>query len=140
VLPALAENPVLDAGFRHPPAAARPWVYWFWVNGNISPEGITADLEALQRAGVGGVLWMEVSGPWWAPDGEVMPLSPQWHEAFQLAVRECGRLGLEFDVSVDFGYGSGGPHITPPLSMQQLLWSEKVAAGNRRLEDLAGTP
>jgi hypothetical protein len=95
------------------------------------PEGITADLEALHRAGVGGVLWMEVSGPWWAPEGQVKALSPQWHEAFQWAVRECDRLGLEFDVSVDFGYGSGGPHITPELSMQKLYWSETEVEGGQ---------
>jgi len=109
---------VLSTGFQNPPPLARPWVYWFWINGNISKEGITADLESFKRVGVGGVLWMEVSGPWWAPDGQVVPLSPQWHEAFQWAVRECERLGIEFDVSLDFGYGSGGPHITPELSMQ----------------------
>src|SRR5512133_1386505 len=68
----------LASEFASPPASARPWVFWFWINGNISKEGITADLEALHRAGVGGVLWMEVSGPWWAPDGDVVPLSPRW--------------------------------------------------------------
>ena len=40
--------------------AARPWVYWFWLNSNITKEGITADLEAMQRVGIGGVLIMEV--------------------------------------------------------------------------------
>ena len=115
--------------FASPPPSARPWVYWFWINGNISKEGITADLESLQRAGVGGVLWMEVSGPWWAPEGPVPALSERWHEAFQWAIRECDRLGLEFDVSVDFGYGSGGPHITPELSMQKFYWSETEVEG-----------
>ena len=50
----------LERDFANPPAAARPWVYWFWLNGNISSNGITADLEAMQRVGVGGVLIMEV--------------------------------------------------------------------------------
>ena len=89
-----ASSDALGAGFQSPPPSARPWVYWFWINGNISKEGITADLEALKRVGVGGVLWMEVSGQWWAPDGKVTPLSPQWHEAVQWAFRECERLGL----------------------------------------------
>ena len=124
----------LATAFANPPTSARPRVYWFWINGNISKEGITADIEALQRAGVGGVLWMEVSGPWWAPEGPVTALSPQWHEAFQWAVRECDRLGLEFDVSVDFGYGSGGPHITPELSMQKLYWSETEVEGGRKVD------
>jgi hypothetical protein len=123
----------LADGFTKPQDAARPWVYWFWINGNISKEGITADLEALHRAGVGGVLWMEVSGPWWAPEGKVAALGSQWHEAFQWAIRECDRLGLEFDVSVDFGYGSGGPHITPELSMQKLYWSETEVEGGQQV-------
>jgi hypothetical protein len=119
----------LEAGFKSPPASARPWVFWFWINGNVSKEGITADLEAFKKAGIGGMIWMEVSGPWWAPDGPVRALSPEWHEAFQWAVRECARLGLELDMTVDFGYGSGGPHITPELSMQELVWTEKEVEG-----------
>ena len=43
----------LAANFAAPPASARSWVYWFWINGNISKEGITADLEAMNRVGVG---------------------------------------------------------------------------------------
>ena len=46
----------LSGQFAKPPASARPWVYWFWNNGNVSKAGITADLEAMQRAGIGGVI------------------------------------------------------------------------------------
>ena len=126
--------------FAAPPPSAKPWVYWFWINGNISKEGITADLEAMKRVGVAGVLWMEVSGPAWAPDGKVTPLSPQWHECFQWAVRECARLGIEFDVTLDFGYGSGGPHITPELSMQKVYWSETVVQGGKAINVVLEKP
>ncbi len=51
---AMAEDG-LATGFAAPPDSARIWVYWFWLNGNITQEGITADLEAMERAGVGGV-------------------------------------------------------------------------------------
>ena len=50
----------LDRSFAQPPASARPWVYWFPLSGNLTKEGITADLEAMQRVGIGGVLYMEV--------------------------------------------------------------------------------
>ena len=47
----------LEQGFRHPPESARPWVYWFVMDGNLTREGITADFEALKLAGIGG-LWL----------------------------------------------------------------------------------
>ena len=50
----------LASEFARPPESARPWVYWFWLNSNITKVGITADLEAMNRVGVGGVLIMEV--------------------------------------------------------------------------------
>ncbi|MFM7183138.1 MAG: glycosyl hydrolase [Verrucomicrobiales bacterium] len=119
----------LESSFKSPPAGARPWVFWFWINGNISREGITKDLEAMKNVGIGGVIWMEVSGPRWAPRGPIEADSKEWHDCMQWAITEADRLGLAFTLSVDFGYGSGGPHITPDTSMQKLVWSETKVRG-----------
>jgi hypothetical protein len=119
----------LVEGFKNPPDTAKPWVFWLWINGNISREGITKDLEAMKRVGIGGVLWMEVSGGAWAPKGPIGAGSREWHDAMQWAISEADRLGLAFALSVDFGYGSGGPHITPELSMQKLVCSETEVSG-----------
>ena len=121
----------LEQGFRSPPDTAKPWVFWFWMNGNISREGITRDLESMKQVGIGGVLWMEVSGPSWAPQGPLEAGSKEWHEAMQWAITEADRLGMAFSLSVDFGYGSGGPHITPDLSMQKLVWSQTQVRGGK---------
>jgi hypothetical protein len=59
----------LSAQFANPPKSARPWVYWFWNNGNVNKAGITTDLEAMQRVGIGGVLIMAVDVG--APKGPV---------------------------------------------------------------------
>ncbi len=128
----------LEGSFRNPPDTARPWVFWFWINGNISHEGITRDLEEMKRIGINGVLWMEVSGPWWAPQGKIETGSVEWHRAMQWAISEADRLGMEFALSVDCGYGSGGTHITPDISMQKLVWSATPVKGGKRVSvDLA---
>mgnify|MGYP001243138712 CR=1 FL=1 len=44
----VAQNELLQ-GFLHPPDSARPWVYGVVMDGNLTREGVTADLEALQR-------------------------------------------------------------------------------------------
>jgi len=122
----------LEQSFRNPPDSVKPWVFWFWINGNISKAGITKDLEAMKAQGINGVLWMEVSGPWWAPQGNIEANSAEWHDAMQWAIAEADRLEMEFALSVDFGYGSGGPHITPDNSMQELVWSHtEVQGGNK---------
>lgn len=119
--------------FERPPDSARPWVYWFWLNGNISSNGVTADLEAMQRAGVGGVLIMEVDQG--APVGPVGFMSAEWRQLFQHVVSEAQRLGLEVNMNNDAGWnGSGGPWIKPEQSMQKVVWSEKAVEGGRRFE------
>ena len=44
--------------FSQPPTEARPWCYWYWMNGNVTREGIIADLQAMHEVGVGGVFLM----------------------------------------------------------------------------------
>ena len=119
--------------FVSPPDDARPWVYWFWLNGNITKEGITADLEAMKRTGIGGVLIMEVDQG--APVGPVGFMSPQWRDLFKHVVAESERLGLQVNMNDDAGWnGSGGPWIKPEESMQKVVWSETEVEGPRRFE------
>lgn len=119
---ALSSAGDLPSQFVHPPAAARPWVYWFWNNGNVTKAGITADLEAMQRAGIGGVIIMDVVERFAPPAGPADFMNAEWQELFRFAVAEAHRLGLEINMTNGPGWcGSSGPWITPALSMQMLV-------------------
>ncbi len=123
----------LKSEFVNPPPSARPWVYWFWLNSNITKEGITADLEAMKRVGIGGVLIMEVDQG--APQGSVAFAGPEWRALFKHMLSEAGRLGLEVNMSNDAGWcGSGGPWITPELSMQYVVYTETAVEGGKRFD------
>lgn len=114
--------PDLERHFAQPPAAARPWVYWFIIDGNFSRAGITADLEAMQRAGVGGVILMEVEVG--LPRGPVQFMSAEWRGLFRHAVEEAERLGLQITLNAGPGWtGSGGPWVKVEQSMQHLVAS-----------------
>jgi len=126
--PSAVNADALSQGFVNPPASARPWVYWFWLNGNITREGITADLEAMKQAGIGGVLIMEVDQG--APAGPVAFASAQWRSLFSFVCSEAHRLGIEVNMTNDAGWcGSGGPWVTPDLSMQKVVWTETSVQG-----------
>jgi len=90
----------LADGFANPPHAARPWVYWYFVDGNLTREGMTADLEALKRAGIGGGILLEVDLG--SPRGPVDFMSSQWLDLVAHAAHEADRLGIEIAL------GSGG--------------------------------
>ncbi len=137
--PALAQQDDLEANFQSPPEAARPWVYWFWMNGNLTEEGITADLEAMKRVGIGGTLIMSVSTG--IPPGKVDFLSPEWRELFTFAVREADRLGLQIIMNNDDGWtGSGGPWNTVENSMQILTSRELRVKGPRKFDEVLPRP
>ncbi len=123
----------LAAGFAHPPDEARPWVYWMWMDGNLTREGITADLEAMRTAGLGGVVICEVNVG--VPRGPVEFMSPEWRRLFKHVVREAERLGLEVTLNAGPGWtGSGGPWVEPEQSMQHIVAAATDVSGPSRFD------
>ncbi len=127
------ESDPLAASFAAPPDSARPWVYWMWMDGNLTQEGITADLEAMKTAGIGGVVICEVSVG--IPRGPVEFMSPEWRRLFDHVVREAERLGLEITLNAGPGWtGSGGPWVKPEDSMQHMVASAVEVVGPARVD------
>ena len=129
--------------FQSPPHSAKPWVIWYWMNAAVSKEGITADLEAMKQAGIGGAYLMPIKGatnpPMFTPVAE--QLTPYWWGLVKHAFRESERLGLEIGMHACDGFATaGGPWITPELSMQKVVWSQTNVTGGRRFNDTLTTP
>jgi len=123
----------LESAFLKPPAAARPHTWWHWMNGNVTADGITRDLEAMARVGVGGVQMFDVGTG--IPKGPVETLSPEWLRLVRHAASEANRLGMSFTMHNCPGWSStGGPWITPDRAMQQLVWSEAFVDGGRLVQ------
>lgn len=138
-LTAVEPFPDLRHNFQTPPAEARPWVYWFWMDGNITREGITADMEAMDRAGIGGMIMMEVNVG--VPGGPVVFMSGEWRDLFKHAVNEARRLGLEITINAGPGWtGSGGPWVKPEESMQHIVSSTVEVTGPVRFDGVLPRP
>lgn len=138
-LAAVSTPQSLKRDFVTPPDTARPWVFWFWSDGNITREGITADLEAMKRAGIGGVLIMEVDQG--VPKGTVRIMTPEWRRMFVFAASEAARLGLQIIMNNDPGWtGSGGPWNTPENSMQKVVWTEERVRGPAQFDGALKQP
>jgi hypothetical protein len=129
----------LEDAFRNPTGTAKPLVWWHWINGNVSKTGITKDLEAMKRVGIGGATQFNVAGGTQA--GPVKFMSPEWLELVKFSAEECSRLGLEFGIHNCPGWSSsGGPWNTPEHGMKTVVTSERQVAGPVRFAGVLPTP
>ena len=118
----------LEQGFVNPPDSARPGVYWYFMDGNLSKEAMTKDLEAMHASGIGHLVYLEVNVG--VPRGPVDFLSDEWQDLFGHAVAECERLGIDITLGVGPGWtGSGGPWVDAAQSMQHLVVSSVEVSG-----------
>ena len=114
--------------FGNPPDAVHPWVYAFWMGGNITKEGITADLEGMHQAGIRGMLFMD--GALGNPLGPHRFMSESWSKMFDHLLAEADRLGIELNLNNDPGWsGSSGPWVKPEQATQKVIVSEMVLEG-----------
>ena len=129
----------LVKGFVQPPAEAKPMTFWFWMNGNISREGITKDLEEMKKVGLRGASIMEIGCG--MPAGPVQIGTPQWREMMGHAIREADRLGLKITIHNGPGWcGSSGPWVKPEQSMQRVSWSEARVHGPQQFKGTLAQP
>ncbi len=124
----------LEENFRNtPPDSARAHTWWHWMDGHVTAEGITADLEAMKQAGLGGFQAFAVGR--YFPSGPVQYMSDQWRQLMRHAVAEADRLGLEMCMHNCAGWSSsGGPWITPEYSMKKVVWSETRLEGSAEFD------
>ncbi len=128
----------LESGFQNPPDSAKPQTWWHWLNGNISKEGITADLEAMKRVGLGGAQSFNVG---FGPEGPVAFNGPEWLELVRFAASEARRLGLELGENLAPSWsGAGGPWNKVENSMKVVVTSEKRVEGPGRFEEALPQP
>ncbi|MFV5697817.1 glycosyl hydrolase [Flavobacterium sp. ZT3R17] len=129
----------LENSFINPPAAARPYTMWFWMNGQVTKQGITMDLEAMKRVGIGGVFNFDAGTG--IPKGPLEYLSDDWVDMKKFAIAEAERLGMAYTMHNCPGWSSsGGPWITPDISMQVVTWSESYVSGGKTINKLLPKP
>ncbi|MGA0559272.1 glycosyl hydrolase [Larkinella sp. VNQ87] len=134
-LPALSQTASsLQTGFQNPPNAARPRVWWHWMNGNITKDGIQKDLEWMQRIGIGGFQNFDAS--LFTPQvvaKKLVFMTPEWKDAFRHTTDLATKLQLEMAIAGSPGWSvTGGPWVQPPDAMKKYVWTETRVAGGQR--------
>jgi hypothetical protein len=134
VVPALAPAQTadpLEQGFLSPPSGARPRVWWHWMSGNITEEGIGLDMEWMKRVGLGGMQNFDAAlNTPKVVEKRLVYMTPEWKEAFLFATKKADSLGLELAIAGSPGWSeTGGPWVESSQAMKKFVWSETAVEG-----------
>ena len=125
----------LAQGFVNPPDSAKPRTWWHWTNGNVTEEGITKDIEWMNRVGIGGFQLVDVA----ATGGIAQIVEPkvnfgtdEWYHAVKHSAELAKQLNMEMSIFSCAGWSeAGGPWVTPEMAMKRLVWSETDVTGGQ---------
>jgi len=130
---AQAPHDVLLNGFRTPPPAAKPRVWWHWMNGNVTKEGIRRDLEWMKRVGIGGMDAIDatIETPQ-VVKHRLVYMTAGWKDAFRYTAGLAAKFGMELAINSSPGWSmTGGPWVSPQQAMKKLVWSETEVQGGK---------
>ena len=128
-------QPSFHAGFEHPPESALPRVWWHWMNGNISREGIKLDLDWMHSIGIGGfdAIDASLSTPQ-VMKQRVIYMTPEWKSDFLYATQIAEDFGMKESIDSSPGWSeTGGPWVKPSQGMKKYVWSKTIVEGGQAL-------
>lgn len=124
------------SSFVSPPQSARPRVWWHWLDGNISQEGIRKDLLWMSRVDIGGFQAFDggVNQPLLV-EKKVVYMTPEWKDNFRLATHLADSLNMEMGIASSPGWSTtGGPWVSAEDGMKKLTWREMDVKGGRTID------
>lgn len=141
---ASAAESELERAWTSPPLEARLRAYWWWLNGNVTKESITRDLEQMKAKGFGGALLCDAGGAEQfgnakVPHGPTF-FSPEWRELYKHTLREANRLGLEMSLNILSGWNLGGPMVIADDAPKKLAWTDRTVSGPKPFAEKLARP
>lgn len=126
-----------EAGFVTPPSSVQTGTYWYWIEGNISKEGVEKDLEAMKAAGINRAFVANIGGVGTGdPNSQykVEFMSDEWWNITRAALKKATELGIDIGMFNSPGWSqSGGPWIKAGQTMRYLNSSRTVVKGPGRV-------
>lgn len=123
----------MSAAFKAPPSSVQTAVYWYWIEGNISKEGVIKDLEAMKAAGINRAFIANIGGVGTGDpkaSRKVEFMSEEWWDITHAALKRATELDIEIGIFNSPGWSqSGGPWIKSEATMRYLASSQKVVKG-----------
>jgi len=120
----------IEDNFKNPHGCTDIAVYWYWLNDNISADGVVKDLDAMRRVGITRA-YIGFQGIDDIPQGKVPFESDEWWKILETALRHAGEAGIDIGIFNSPGWSqSGGPWVKPEQAMKYIESAEITVEGN----------
>ena len=108
--------------FVHPGDSVQTSVYWYWISGNVTADGVSKDLEAMKRAGINRAFIGNIGlGELNTPFRPVELFTDEWWNIMHTALKKASELDIEIGIFNCPGWSqAGGPWIDNSQSMRYL--------------------
>ncbi|MCR8556723.1 glycoside hydrolase family 2 [Mucilaginibacter sp. BJC16-A38] len=119
----------IEAGFITAPDSIQTSVYWYWLSGNVSKQGVVEDLEAMKKVGINRAFIGNI-GLNDVQQGKVKFLSDEWWDILHTALKIATRLNIKIGIFNGPGWSqSGGPWVRSDQTMRYLTSSQVMVKG-----------
>lgn len=129
----IPKNHNMDEDFKNPPETVQTGVYWYWIEGNITKEGVIKDLEAMKAAGINRAFIANIGGKGTGDPNAIHKvefMSDEWWNITHAALKKATELNIEIGLFNSPGWSqSGGPWIKSTQTMRYLASSQKNVKG-----------
>ncbi len=134
------EFSAVESGFTNIPDSIQTSVYWYWISGNISKEGVVKDLEAMKKVGINRAFIGNI-GLDNVPYGKVKMFSNEWWDILHTALKTATKLNIEIGIFNSPGWSqSGGPWVKPEQSMRYLISGDTMVKGPASFNNILAKP
>lgn len=131
----------LARDFATPPETVQTGIYWYWISGNISEEGVVRDLHAMKRAGINRAFIGNIGQDGLYTERNVLMMSDEWWKILHTALKTASELDIEIGIFNSPGWSqSGGPWVKPDEAMRYLASAQIEAEGPRHIETTIAAP
>ncbi len=131
----------LARDFATPPETEQTGIYWYWISGNISEEGVVRDLHAMKRAGINRAFIGNIGQDGLYTERNVLMMSDEWWKILHTALKTASELDIEIGIFNSPGWSqSGGPWVKPDEAMRYLASAQIEVEGPRHIETTIAAP
>lgn len=132
----------LESGFANPAEKVQTSVYWYWISGNISEEGVKKDLYSMKEAGINRAFIGNIGLEGIHTPYKTVPFySEEWWKILHAALKTATELGIEIGIFNSPGWSqSGGPWVKPEQAMRYLASVKAEVSGGKQVEVVLAKP